>query len=42
MIFLTRALTLAVPRDRDGSVEPRLIGKHERRFTGFDDQVVAL
>jgi putative transposase len=35
-------LVLAVPRDRDGSFEPRLIGKHERRFTGFDDKVVAL
>ena len=35
-------LALAVPRDRDGSFEPRLIGKHERRFTGFDDKVVAL
>ena len=29
------ALALAVPRDRDGSFEPRLIGKHERRFTGL-------
>jgi putative transposase len=35
-------LPLAVPRDRDGSFEPRLIGKHERRFTGFDDKVIAL
>jgi putative transposase len=35
-------LALAVPRDRDGSFEPRLISKHERRFTGFDDKVVAL
>src|SRR5215207_7291826 len=35
-------LALAVPRDRDGTFEPRLIGKHERRFTGFDDKVVAL
>ena len=35
-------LALAVPRDRDGSFAPRLIGKHERRFTGFDDKVVAL
>ena len=35
-------LALAVPRDRAGSFEPRLIGKHERRFTGFDDKVVAL
>jgi putative transposase len=35
-------LPLEVPRDRDGSFEPRLIGKHERRFTGFDDKVLAL
>ena len=35
-------LTLAVPRDRAGTFEPRLIGKHERRFTGFDDKVIAL
>jgi putative transposase len=35
-------LPLEVPRDRDGSFEPRLIGKHERRFTGFDDKVMAL
>ena len=31
-----------MPRDRDGTFEPRLIGKHERRFTGFDDKVLAL
>ena len=35
-------LALEVPRDRDGSFEPQLIGKHERRFTGFDDKVLAL
>jgi putative transposase len=35
-------LPLAVPRDRDGTFEPRLIGKHERRFTGFDDKIIAL
>ena len=31
-----------MPRDRDGSFEPQLIGKHERRFTGFDDKIVAM
>jgi transposase-like protein len=31
-----------VPRDRDGSFEPLLIAKHERRFTGFDDKIVAM
>jgi putative transposase len=35
-------LALDLPRDRDGSFEPRLIGKHERRFTGFDDKIIAL
>jgi transposase-like protein len=35
-------LALAVPRDRDGTFEPRLIPKHERRFTGFDDKILAL
>ncbi len=31
-----------VPRDREGSFEPQLIGKHERRFTGFDQKIVAM
>ena len=35
-------LALDVPRDREGSFEPRLIPKHERRFTGFDDKILAL
>ena len=35
-------LALDVPRDREGTFEPRLIAKHERRFTGFDDKVLAL
>ena len=35
-------LRIEVPRDRDGSFNPQLIGKHERRFTGFDDKIVAM
>lgn len=35
-------LRLDIPRDRDGSFEPTLIPKHERRFTGFDDKVIAM
>lgn len=31
-----------VPRDRAGAFEPRLIGKHERHFTGFDDKIIAM
>ena len=31
-----------IPRDRDGSFAPILIPKHERRFTGFDDRIIAM
>jgi len=33
---------LEVPRDRAGTFDPVLIPKHERRFTGFDDKILAL
>ncbi len=33
---------IEVPRDREGTFEPLLIPKHSRRFTGFDDKVVAM
>ena len=36
------ALRIDIPRDREGTFEPQLIGKHERRFTGFDDKIVAM
>jgi len=35
-------VNLDVPRDRAGTFEPILIPKHERRFTGFDDKILAL
>lgn len=35
-------LRLDIPRDRDGSFVPILIPKHERRFTGFDDKIIAM
>ncbi|WP_079433057.1 IS256 family transposase [Zoogloea sp. LCSB751] len=35
-------LRIDVPRDRAGQFEPQLIGKHERRFTGFDDRIIAM
>ena len=35
-------IRIEVPRDREGSFEPILIPKHERRFTGFDDHIIAL
>ena len=36
------AVPIEVPRDRHGTFEPQLSGKHERRFTGFDDKIIAL
>ncbi|WBM19301.1 IS256 family transposase [Pseudomonas aeruginosa] len=36
------SIRIEVPRDRDGSFAPLLIPKHERRFTGFDDKIIAM
>ena len=35
-------LTIATPRDRNGTFEPQLIGKHQRRLPGFDEKILAL
>jgi transposase-like protein len=31
-----------VPRDRDGSFEPRIVKKHQRRLSGVDEMVISL
>jgi transposase-like protein len=36
------SVDIEVPRDREGSYEPLIVGKHERRFTGFDQKIVAM
>ena len=33
---------LAVPRDRDGSFEPQIVRKRQRRLTGVEDMVISL
>ncbi len=33
---------IAVPRDRNGSFEPRFVRKHQRRAEGFDDRIIGL
>src|SRR5690348_838837 len=33
---------LDAPRDRDGSFEPKIVKKRQRRFEGFDDKILAL
>lgn len=35
-------MEVQVPRDRNGTFEPQIIGKHQTRFTGFDDMILAL
>jgi putative transposase len=33
---------IEVPRDRNGDFEPQLLGKHQTRFTGFDEKIVSM
>ena len=33
---------LDAPRDRDGSFEPKIVRKRQRRFVGFDEKILAL
>jgi transposase-like protein len=35
-------IPLNTPRDRNGSFEPQLIAKHQRRLAGFDEKILAL
>jgi putative transposase len=35
-------IALEIPRDREGSFEPKLVPKGQRRFPGFDEKVIAL
>ncbi|MBU9313235.1 IS256 family transposase, partial [Burkholderia multivorans] len=35
-------LDVEIPRDREGTFDPVLIAKGERRFTGFDDKIIAM
>lgn len=35
-------IPIDIPRDREGSFDPRLIKKHQTRFDGFDDKIIAM
>jgi putative transposase len=35
-------VNIEVPRDRNGSFEPKIVGKHQRRFSGFDDKILSM
>ena len=35
-------MPLETPRDRNGSFEPKIVGKGQTRFTGFDDKIISM
>ena len=35
-------LELETPRDRKGTFEPKIVGKHQTRWTGFDDKILSM
>ena len=38
----TSKMTLAIPRDRSGTFDPKLIGKYQRRFPDFDEKIISM
>ena len=39
---MTDAGVLRIDVPSEGTFEPQLIGKHERRFTGFDSKIIPM
>ncbi|MGL4370603.1 MAG: IS256 family transposase [Spirochaetota bacterium] len=35
-------ISIEVPRDRNAEFEPQIIKKHQKRFEGFDDKIIAM
>jgi putative transposase len=42
VISNTDQIDIQVPRDREGNYEPLILPKHQRRFDGFDDKILAM
>ena len=38
----TSKMRLAIPRDRAGTFDPKLIAKYQRRFPDFDDKIISM
>src|SRR6202142_3765074 len=38
----TSKLDIRVPRDREGTFDPKLIARYQRRFPGFDERIVSM
>src|SRR5216683_1842661 len=35
-------MVVQVPRDRNATFEPQIVRKHQRRFAGFDDEIISM
>ena len=42
MLTGTSKVTLDIPRDRNGTFDPQLIAKYQRRFPDFDDKIISM
>ena len=42
MLTGSSKLTLDIPRDRQGTFDPKLIAKYQRRFPDFDDKIISM
>jgi putative transposase len=42
VLTATGEMRLNIPRDRLSSFEPKLVAKHQRRMSGFDDHVISM
>ena len=38
----TSKIDVRIPRDREGTFDPKLIQRYQRRFPGFDDKIVSM
>ncbi len=42
VLTATSKLDLRLPRDREGSFDPKLIARYQRRFPGFDTKIISM
>ena len=38
----TAKIDIRIPRDREGTFDPKLIQRYQRRFPGFDDKIISM
>ena len=38
----TSKIDIKIPRDREGTFDPKLIQRYQRRFPGFDEKIVSM